>query len=422
MRTIIFEDDGFQALYPLTYLRPVFGLRCGATTLYEKIRRHFGAGLPAAALRPGLAALWRREHPGAGTIETDAPFQAGPEPMLLVNGRWLAEPPGIPATGPEEAAFAGGDLAYLRLRPETAAALPAQTWNGFLAAAVEKLPRREVELKLIRHPWDLINHNPDAIRTDFQLAGKSGLEGEFHPQSVIFGDPGRVYLAAGARVHPGVVLDTEHGPVTIDAGAEIFPFSRLEGPCYIGPGTLITGSAKIREGTSIGPVCRVGGEVEESIIQGYSNKYHDGFLGHAFVGEWVNLGAFTTNSDLKNDYGSVTVYLQGKPVDTGSTKVGSFIGDHTKTGIGTLLNTGTVLGVMCNVVGSGSLPPKYVPSFCWFIEGKFLKYSLNAQLETARLAMSRRKVELSPEMETLIRQTHELTREERLKAVRRTAG
>ena len=143
-----------------------------------------------------------------------------------------------------------------------------------------------------------------------------------------------------------VVIDAEHGPVYIDEGAEIHPFTRIEGPCYVGKKSILLG-AKCREGNSIGPMCRVGGEVEESIIHGYSNKYHDGFLGHAYVGEWVNLGALTTNSDLKNDYSSVSVMLDGHtPIDTGSTKVGSLIGDHTKTSIGTLLNTGAYVGAM----------------------------------------------------------------------------
>ena len=121
-------------------------------------------------------------------------------------------------------------------------------------------------------------------------------------------------------------------------------------------------------------MCRVGGEVEESIIHGYSNKYHDGFLGHAYVGEWVNLGALTTNSDLKNDYSSVSVVLDGKtPVSTGSTKVGALIGDHTKTSIGTLLNTGAYVGAMALIATNGKLLPKFIPSFAWFLEGAVTK-------------------------------------------------
>src|SRR6185295_4718482 len=140
------------------------------------------------------------------------------------------------------------------------------------------------------------------------------------------------------------------GPVTIEEGCEVHPFTRIEGPCYVGPKTILLG-AKVREGCSFGPMCRIGGEVEESIVHGYSNKYHDGFLGHAYVGEWVNLGALTTNSDLKNDYSEVKVTLDGRTqLSTGSNKVGALIGDHVKTSIGTLLNTGAYVGAMSVLV------------------------------------------------------------------------
>ena len=139
-------------------------------------------------------------------------------------------------------------------------------------------------------------------------------------------------------------------------------------------------------------MCRVGGEVEESIIHGYSNKYHDGFLGHGYVGEWVNLGALTTNSDLKNDYSNVSVMLDGKhSIDTGSTKVGSLIGDHTKTSIGTLFNTGSYVGAMALIMATGKPLPKFIPSFAWFLEGVVTKgFGRRSLYETARIAMGRR--------------------------------
>src|SRR5437763_1256292 len=152
-----------------------------------------------------------------------------------------------------------------------------------------------------------------------------------------------------------LVADTTQGPVMVNAHAVVTSFTRLEGPCYVGPYTQIQG-AKIRPGTTLGPQCRVGGEVEASIIHGHSNKYHEGFLGHSYVGEWVNLGAGTSNSDLRNDYGEVTVTVAGRRVPTGLTKVGCFLGDHTKTGLGTLLNTGTNAGAFCNLLPGGLLP------------------------------------------------------------------
>jgi UDP-N-acetylglucosamine diphosphorylase/glucosamine-1-phosphate N-acetyltransferase len=251
--------------------------------------------------------------------------------------------------------------------------------------------------------------------------GKKGIHGEFHPMSCVYGDPEAVYVAPTAEVHPMVVLDTKHGPVIVEDGAVVFPHTRIEGPGVIGPGTQIVGG-KIREGCTIGPVCRVGGEVEESIIHGYSNKYHDGFLGHAYVGEWVNLGGITTNSDLKNDYSSVQVYVRGELMDSGSTKVGSFIGDHTKTSIGTYLNTGTVLGVGCNILASGGvLTLKYIPSFCWFFNNHLSKgYGLAQMIQTAKVVTSRRKRELTPEEIAVLEHVHALTKDERNEMIKKS--
>ncbi|MBM4082223.1 MAG: hypothetical protein FJ278_21140, partial [Planctomycetes bacterium] len=192
------------------------------------------------------------------------------------------------------------------------------------------------------------------------------------------------------------------------------------GPCAIGKDTLILGG-KMRAETAIGPVCRVGGEVEASIIHGYSNKYHDGFLGHAYVGEWVNLGALTTNSDLKNDYTQVQVHIKGKLMDSHDTKVGSFIGDHTKTSIGTYFNSGTVVGIMCNVMGSGGVLPKFLPCFSWFFNNRFSRgYGFKALLDTARTAMGRRKKALSPEDLALLEYVHHITRDEREELIKKS--
>ena len=168
-------------------------------------------------------------------------------------------------------------------------------------------------------------------------------------------------------------------------------------------------------------MCRVGGEVEESIIHGYSNKYHDGFLGHAYVGEWVNLGALTTNSDLKNDYSSVSVSLDGKStIDTGSTKVGSLIGDHTKTSIGTLLNTGAYVGAMALIAATGKPLPKFIPSFAWFLEGVVTKGSANGQLyQTAKTAMGRRKRNWTPAQEAMWDEIFNLTAGPRTEAIQK---
>ncbi len=188
-----------------------------------------------------------------------------------------------------------------------------------MTAAAGREPRADYGGPWFEHIWDVMLANPHEVATDFAAAGRRGIEGQVHPSAVVLGPADRLYIGPGAEVHPIVCLDTPSGQVTLEAGVEVHPLTRIEGPCYVGAGSILLG-AKVREGCSIGPMCRVGGEVEESIIHGYSNKYHDEFLGHAYVGEWVSLGALTADSDLKNDYATVWFVMGGTPVDTGFTR------------------------------------------------------------------------------------------------------
>ncbi|HUT32236.1 MAG TPA: putative sugar nucleotidyl transferase [Planctomycetota bacterium] len=416
MRLIIYEDETFDNFYPLTYLRAIFELRCGATTLAEKLRRVAPDAPVAYFAREALAPVLR-ERLGA-PVNDPASLQG--DDLLLVNGRLLLlDASQLPAEGADEALVCNGAVVGARVGRAAAEAAAANSPAELLAALGAAAPTREVEGILLSYMWELIHHNPAAIVADFKAAGKAGIVGTFSDHATVWGSKKQVYIAPTAEVHPFVCIDTKGGPVTVDEGAVVHPHSRIEGPCYIGRGSIIVGG-KIREGCSIGPVCRVGGEVEESIIHGYSNKYHDGFLGHAYVCEWVNLGALTTNSDLKNDYSTVQVYLKGELVDTGDTKVGSFIGDHTKTSIGTILNTGTVVGVMCNVMASGGVTPKFIPSFVMFMDNKAYNIAFRNTLDTARKAMSRRKRVLSDAEAALLEAALKLTKPERDELVRRS--
>ncbi|MFA5393882.1 MAG: putative sugar nucleotidyl transferase [Candidatus Ratteibacteria bacterium] len=410
MKILVFEDKKAKNLYPLTYLRPVWELLCGTGTLLDKVKRHFPDNEIHFWCRPEIAPLLNREY---GKPVNDIKNILGPESVMLINGRWLMDPKKFPPIKTEEQGICRDTLIYAYLAPEKIQ--PRDNLTSLLEKA-SFLPKKEIKARLINNLWEPVKYNAETIKEDFGLMGKKGIMGALAPESTIYGPKDNIYVAAGAEIHPMVVLDTKAGPVIIAEGVKIFPFSRIEGPAYIGPNCQIVGG-KIREGCSFGPECRIGGEVEESIIQGYSNKYHDGFLGHAYVGEWVNLGALTTNSDLKNDYSSVSVKVNGIPQDTGEIKVGSFIGDHTKTSIGTMLNTGTVVGMMCNVLGVGALPPKELPSFTWFLKGKFKEAGLESQLQVARTAMARRKKELAAEEETLIGKVYEMTREQRQETV-----
>ena len=237
--------------------------------------------------------------------------------------------------------------------------------------------------------------------------------------AAMIGPSENIYIGEGVELQPHTWIDCREGPVILSDGVTVQAHTSIHGPCFIGADTLLL-EAKIREGCAIGPVCRVGGEVEESIIHGHANKYHTGFLGHAYVCEWVNLGGLTTNSDLKNDYSTVKVRVGGKEIDTGDMKVGAFIGDHTKTSIGTMLNTGSMIGIMCNLMVGASVLPKYIPSFAWYLQDRISKgLGLNYALDTARAAMGRRGVELTEPMVDLIKHAQQITSDEKLALVKK---
>ncbi|MDZ7615503.1 MAG: hypothetical protein U1E05_00775 [Patescibacteria group bacterium] len=334
--------------------------------------------------------------------------------LLLVHPRLKADGLKTLAEGSQVAFAADGQVLAARIHQADAARLDTGSIESLLTSAQAHLPAAAAPLAAWDYTWNLILENPAQITRDFEALGRTGIEGTIEEPKALRGSAGDVYVGRGALVHPMVVLDAAGGPIYIDEEAEVFPFTRIEGPCYLGRKSMLLG-ANCREGNSIGPMCRVGGEVEESIIHGYSNKYHDGFLGHAYVGQWVNLGAFTTNSDLKNDYSSVSVILDGKgPIDTGSTKVGSLIGDHTKTSIGTLFNTGAYVGAMTLLAATGKPLPKYLPSFAWYLEGAVTKgFGRKRLYETARVAMGRRKCAWTEAEEAMWETVFEMTKPER---------
>ena len=248
----------------------------------------------------------------------------------------------------DEPAYAVVDAASFTARTPDAVEEQMERWKA-------TLPCREAGGRLFRRLWEIVAHNGDQIIADDEAADRKP-EGDL-PSSCRRSSVSRNGCTSTTRprIDPFVAADTSGGPVVIGPGAVVTAFTRLEGPCVIGPRSHVHG-AKVRAGTTLGPDCRIGGEVEASIVQGRSNKYHDGFLGHAYLGEWVNLGAGTHNSDLRNDYGEVSVFVNGRLVRTGQTKVGCFLGDHTKTAIGALLNTGTNAGPFCNLLPGGLLP------------------------------------------------------------------
>jgi len=282
--------------------------------------------------------------------------------------------------------------------------------------AAEHWPHEEVEGVHVAHwPWDLVHHNAVELADDFGLlrsASPAALHEGRIDHGVCMEFPQRIHVGKDAHVHAGAVLDAEHGPIYIGDRAVVMSGAVIIGPAAIGDRSAVKIHAKIYQGTTIGNVCKVGGEVEDSIVHGWSNKQHDGFLGHAYVGAWVNIGAGTNNSDLKNNYSPVRVKIAGREVNTGSQFVGLFMGDHSKCGIGTTFNTGTVVGSCCNIFGPG-LPPKAIPSFAWGGANGFVSYDVEKCLAVARAVMKRRDVELAPDEERLVRALHGATVVER---------
>ncbi|MCM8818417.1 MAG: hypothetical protein NC915_02935 [Candidatus Omnitrophica bacterium] len=408
MKILIYEDEKWINFTPLSYIRPVFELRCGFNSILEKIISVLPEGEIILWVRDYLVKLCRKKY--EYKINENDFWK---DDILIINGRWLIDR-NIDFSLKEEILYTkDGDVVYGLIKKEQVN----KYWNGnldeFIKNILINVKSEETDFIILNYPWNLIHYNSQIIKFEFEKNGENGILGKFSEKASVYGSERNVYVAPTAEIYPFVVLDSSEGPVYIDEGAKIFPFSVIIGPSYIGEKTQIMPGAKIREGNSLGPVCRVGGEVEESIFHSYSNKYHDGFIGHSYIGEFVNLGALTTNSDLKNDYSNVSVYLNGKPVDTGDLKVGSFIGDHTKTSIGTLFNTGTIVGLMCNITAENILP-KYFPSFVWFVNGKFMKgYGIEYSLNTAKISMERRKRVLLPEEEEVIKKVYEMTEVER---------
>jgi UDP-N-acetylglucosamine diphosphorylase / glucose-1-phosphate thymidylyltransferase / UDP-N-acetylgalactosamine diphosphorylase / glucosamine-1-phosphate N-acetyltransferase / galactosamine-1-phosphate N-acetyltransferase len=414
MRIVLFEDEHWRSFAALAQVRPLYEFRCGALTLRERVH----SLLALRGMTPNIQGLCRPHLMACfGTEGGIWSMLSSSMPLLFVNARlidvdWLPEL----LNEPLNTAYVAEDtLVAAYLSPALASAvlyyLQAQQSHDALQelrrfAAIVDLEARHA-LTLLKYPWDLIGQAGNQIVRDAALLAGRLLPYRGEHAGVQLYNPAQIRVDPTAQLDGPLVLDARDGPILIDHEAHIEPFSYIQGPVYIGPRTLIA-SARIRGETSFGPVCRIGGEVEASTVQGYSNKHHDGFLGHSWLGEWVNIGAMTTNSDLKNNYGSVRMSLEGiGQIDSGVLKLGCFLGDHVKLGIGLHLNGGTIIGVGSNIFGV-HFAPKTVPSFIWGGE-VFHEYRIENMIGVARTVMGRRKCELSPAYETLLRTAFAMT-------------
>jgi len=382
---ILFDDENARRWEPFALTRPIGELLFGTMTLRARSERALGvrcAGHLCAAHLRGF------EEAGAPPV-LDSPSSSRSGTVFLLSRfvpRFGQE--GV-AQGWTEGPILAGRAVVGWYAPEGVAG-PPDEW--LLRPTGEGEESNRLEGDLIERVWELIPRNPARIHADIQALHPSPSEPALPAGAFHLGEHPLI-IGEGASIEPGTVFDTSAGPIWLDSDSTIRAFSRLAGPAYIGTGSVVLGGSV--EAVSIGPVCRVRGELAESVCVGYVNKQHDGHMGHAYLGRWVNLGAETTNSDLKNNYGSIRVWTPEGEVDTGEIKMGSLIGDHVKTGIGLLLNTGTVIGAGSNLYGA-AMPPKFVPPFSWGTGEELVEFRLDKFLEVADRAMSRRDIHLSP--------------------------
>lgn len=399
MELILFDDAVARGWLPFTLTRPAGELRHGTHTFRERAE-HFAGTLCRGHLAGGRLAPFDEpgSAPGLGWDDLASPSRHG---RLFLSSRV------VPAVGARFAAPA--EAGVVRLGGRVA--------GWFVTSDVETPPREffdspetfapapdtvsEHEGLLVDHVWQMVTELGAQIERDFEEWTANGNEQPLLNDGVhVIGNAGmRLRIASSAHIEPGVVLDVTHGPIWIEEGVRVRAFTRLAGPAWVGAGSTLLGGPF--ECVSIGPVCRVHGEIEESLLLGYSNKAHDGFLGHACIGRWVNLGALTTNSDLKNNYGSVRIWTPHGEEDTGAIKMGCLLGDHVKTGIGVMLNTGTVVGAGSNLFGARQ-PARNVPAFSWGSGDELSVYQLDRFLTMAETVMSRRGTPLTPGMRAVL--------------------
>ena len=408
---VVFEDDCAGKLYPLTLTRPVFDLRCGIFSLGEKIGRHLLASRRGSGLHFHERAYLR--SPDREEVTSYSELARRHDAITFVNARLVFREEVLRAM---DLGWAGKYVASGVVAIATVPAERAGRFDGYLGSTIDDeafadLPTRELAAVVAEYPWDLVRLNCEEIERDFSLAEAETVRPGLFP-GAHFINEGAIRVASAVTIAPGAVIDASEGPVNIERGANIMANASVFGPVHIGADCVVKMGSSIYGGTTLGPVSKIGGEVAETIVQGYSNKQHGGFLGHSYLGEWVNIGAGTNTSDMKNNYSTVRVSIGGRVVDSGELFVGLFMGDHSKSGIGTIFNSGTVVGVCCNVFGA-DYPPKGIPSFVWGGSSGFVEHKFEAAVETARRVIERRGRELGERGEDMLQTVFEQTKEER---------
>ena len=410
MQICIFEDKKHSNFYPLSYTRPVYELVCGINTLREKIIRDIPGVRVSLHCRKYLEDTLKNQYPDMDINIINDNY------CLFINGRVLASEylSAINTEDSEDCIYTSGDeIAAIKLSKENLTQIKNSIANTLDFNSLPELPTKKVDVKLYSYLWEMITDNGSEIVKDAEALTKDNSDfintKDF--EGVSFINTEKIFIKKNATIKPGVVIDATNGAVYIDDNVFIYPNAVIEGPVYIGKDSMIKIGAAIYENVSIGSNCKIGGEVEDAIILPYTNKQHAGFIGHSYLGSWVNLGADTNCSDLKNNYSTIKVKLNNETIDTGTQFLGVIIGDHSKSAINTMFNTGTIVGISSNIFGAG-FPEQYIPSFSWGGAEGLTTYELNKSIQTAKIVFGRRNKEFTIEDEKLLETVFNLTKEE----------
>jgi UDP-N-acetylglucosamine diphosphorylase/glucosamine-1-phosphate N-acetyltransferase len=385
--TICFSEDQFlENFHPLTLTRPVYDLRVGILTLGQKWLRQLDSeeSEPSGIQRGHLKDVFQTFSP------TDE------KQILWINPRFIPD---------ESLAHKVKNLsensAITHRNDLVAANISHKVFDKWLEhnPDMNDVVRNEIIVpsnQVLNNSWELFQRNGEQIASDIKLLGLLSYseKGQFPHATLI--NPDQIYIEEGAKIEPGALLFADSGPIYIGKNAHIMAQSVVRGPSAVCEKSVVKMGAKIYEDTTIGPVCKVGGEVSNVIFHSYSNKGHDGYAGNSVFGQWCNLGVDTNTSNLKNNYGTVKVFdwKTKKEFDTGQQFIGTIMGDHSKTGINSMLNTGTMCGVCCNLF-SDKYPPKFVPSFSWVSGQDIVPYHFEKAIEAMEKMMQRRDVQLT---------------------------
>jgi len=390
MNYVLFDDYARNHLLPLTFTRPVADLRIGILTIREKWEK---------MLKETTSTLTEdylsKKYPVVTSKNT-----------ILINGSILPTAElikKIKRLGENESLVNEDCIIAQHIDTENLDVALEQESDK-----IESIKLREQCLKL-NYPWDIFSLNHLAIEHDFDLATKGRSSHKPDSTNIVIGK-GELFIDKTAKVH-GATLNTSTGPIFIGKDAEVMEGAMIRGPFALCEGGVVKMGAKIYGATTIGPYSKVGGELNNVVIQGYSNKAHDGFLGNSVIGEWCNIGADTNSSNLRNTYNEVKMwnYPAQTFISTGLQFCGLVMGDHSKCAINTMFNTGTVIGVNANIFGAG-FQRNFIASFSWGGTAGFSHYDADKAMDVARLVYNRRGIEFSEEDEKILRYIHKLTK------------